>query len=72
MVPIIPRGLLVSFDNIACVSTTSPVCLILSSCNITLSASFGNGTDAFDINHADQVRLYQSEIHAIDHVCSLV
>ena len=34
MVPIIPHGLLASFDIVACVSTTSPVCLILSSCNI--------------------------------------
>jgi len=34
MVPIIPHGLLVSFDTVACVSTTSPVCSILSSCNI--------------------------------------
>ena len=34
MVPNIPHGRLVSFDTIACVSTTSPGCLILPSCDI--------------------------------------
>jgi len=37
-----------SVDTIACVPVTSPVCSILSSCDITLPSCFGDGTDALD------------------------
>jgi len=70
MVPIIPRGLLASFDNIACVSTTSPVCSILTSCDIPFSEIVLMRLTRC-VNHTDRIRLYQSEIHVIDHMCSL-
>ena len=70
MVQIIPHGLLTSFDTVACVSTTSPVCSILSSCDIPfLEIALMCLTHC--VNHADWVQLYQSEIRVIDHVCSL-
>ncbi len=70
MVPIIPCGLLVSFDTIACVSTTSPVCMMLTSCDIPfLEIVLMHSTRC--VNHADQIRLYQSEIRVINHVCFL-
>ena len=40
-----------SVDTIACVPVTSPVCLTLSSCDITLPSGFGNDTDALDMLH---------------------
>ena len=42
MVPISPHGLLASFDTIACVSVTSPVCSILSSWDIMQHSLFGD------------------------------
>jgi len=61
MVPIIPCGLLASFDSIACVSTTSPVCSILSSCDIPFLEIVLMHLTHY-VNHADRIQLYQSEI----------
>jgi len=73
MVPIVPRGLLASFDTIARVSATSPVLdIIIMRHHVTfpfLAMALMRLTRC--VNHADRGQLYQSEICIIDHVCSL-